>query len=46
MNIDNVKRLPDAPQEDSRWGWFLVLAFLIGPPLIGVLFNLFGIGPQ
>lgn len=41
MNTENENRGPQPEQDSDKWGLIVVLIFLIGLPILGVLYNIF-----
>jgi hypothetical protein len=43
MNTENDNRGPQPEQENDKWGLIVILIFLIGLPILGILYSiLFG----
>jgi hypothetical protein len=42
MNTNQNTQNPQLEEENDRWGTLVVVAFLIGPPVLGILYTIFG----
>ncbi|WP_442482548.1 hypothetical protein [Aeoliella sp. SH292] len=42
MNTKQDTKNPQLEEENDRWGTLVVIAFLIGPPVIGILYTIVG----
>jgi hypothetical protein len=42
MNTNQDTQNAKLEEENDRWGTLVVVAFLIGPPVLGILYTIFG----
>jgi hypothetical protein len=42
MSSKQDAKNPQLEEENDRWGTLVVIGFLVGPPVLGILYSIFG----